>query len=87
MDELKTFFPREGKEREEEKEEKEGDYYAKRVGQPEGGSDQRWWLQRGPPCEEIEAERAEGNFDSMLEVAEEALKQQGYTIEKNRGNS
>ena len=32
--------------------------------------------------EEIEAEFAEGNFDSMLEVAEEALKQQGYTIEK-----
>ncbi|MFR8219939.1 MAG: hypothetical protein ACLU9T_02205 [Blautia faecis] len=23
-----------------------------------------------------------GNFDSMLEVAREALKQQGYTIEK-----
>ena len=32
--------------------------------------------------EEIEAELAEGNYDSMLEVAEEALKQQGYTIEK-----
>ena len=33
-----------------------------------------------PDWEEVEL--AEGNFDSMLEVAEEALKQQGYTIEK-----
>ncbi len=39
-------------------------------------------LTEGYTQEEIEAERAEGNFDSMLEVAEEALKQQGYTIEK-----
>ena len=39
-------------------------------------------LTEGYTQEEIEAELAEGNFDSMLEVAEEALKQQGYTIEK-----
>ena len=39
-------------------------------------------LTEGYTQEEIEAELAEDNFDSMLEVAEEALKQQGYTIEK-----
>ena len=39
-------------------------------------------LTEGYTQEEIEAELAEGNFDSMLKVAEEALKQQGYTIEK-----
>ena len=39
-------------------------------------------LTDGYTQEEIEEELAEGDFGSMLEVAEEALKQQGYTIEK-----
>lgn len=39
-------------------------------------------LTDGYTQEEIDAELAEGNYSSLFEVAQDAMAQQGYTVEK-----